>query len=392
MMRASRHNLIVRRVTIVVPYLVSKPDRESAMRSFPVALQHVVEGSTVVRLSPLAPSATPEAAFLALNPAEVPVAQGPLTIAALGHRPPERSVHFHLSLCSVDEGGVMRQEEVAPSDSDLDTIFGAVERLKTRQLTPLRGESLDHALVWEDGSLENETTPISDANGMELFSVLPRGEGDTLLRRFVDDSVNLLSAHEINHVRREEGLPSLNCLWPWGQGFRPSLPNLPLRRGDVLHVASGSMRMHGLCQLVGYSHCDRLKFGTKLRTNYDMIFESAVSHKLSLAVIQSVEEMQRHGRTDETVWNVTQISEKVVRPLLERSKADAFELRIVAPGGICTTSAPPESASSVGLALFYSSDRLVDNSFPFDERVLDDVRVPITNVWEFSHPGFLGSE
>ncbi len=365
------------------------------MRPLPAALQHVVEGATVVKLAPLGPSATPEAAFLALNPAEVQVAQGPLTVAALGHRPPERSVHFHLTLCTVDEGGVLRsvsgaKGSVSPSLSELDLVFGAVERLKTHELTPLRGEELDHALVWEGGSLDNETTPPSEAFAQEIFSVMLRGEGDELLRRFVDDSVNLLNTLEVNHVRREEGQPVLNCLWPWGQGFRPSLPSLPLRRGDVVHVVSGSMRMQGLCRLVGYSHGDRHKFGTKLQANYDLIRENAMSHTLSLAVVHSVEEMQRHGRTDEIAWNIEQVAENVVRPMLERSKEDAFELRIVAPGGNCSTGAPPEGASTIGLALRYSSDRLADNSFPFDERVVDDVRVPTANVWEFLHGAFLG--
>ncbi len=356
-----------------------------------------MEGATVVKLAPLASSATPEAAFLALNPEDAQVAHGPLTVSALGHLPPERSVHFHLTLCSVDESGVLRpvsdlQERVPPSRSELDAVFDAIARLKTPTLTPLRGEETDHALVWEGGSVDMDTSSPDEAFGHDVFSVLPRGEGEEMLRRFVDDSVNLLNTLEANHVRREEGLPPLNCLWPWGQGLRPDLPNLPLRRGDVLHVVSGSMRMQGLCRLVGYTHGDRHSNGTKLQTNYESVFENAMAHRLSLAVIQSVEEMQRHGRTDEIAWNLEQISEKVVRPLLERSGEDPFEMRLVAPGGHCSTVAPPNGASKVGLALHYSSDRRADNPVPFDERILDDLRVPTKNVWEFLHPGFLGLE
>jgi 2,3-bisphosphoglycerate-independent phosphoglycerate mutase len=385
----------VRRVTIVVPYLASGPDRESGLRSLPSALQHVIEHATVVKLAPLAPSATPEAAFLAMNPVEAVVAQGPLTVAFLGHEPPEKSVHFHLTLCSVDETGVLSsvsdvQERAADFVSELDALFGAVARLKTPSLTPLRGAGLDHALVWENGSLEMHTATPSDAFGHDVFSVLPKGEGEELLRRFIDDSVNLLNTLESNHMRREEGLPSLNCLWPWGQGFRPDLPNLPLRRGDVVHVVSGSMRMQGLCRLVGYSHGDRHAFGTKLQTNYDMVRENASAHRLSLAVIHSIEEMQRHGRTDEIAWNLEQLSTKVVSPLIEAE--EPFELRLAAPGGHCSVGSAPEGSSSTGLMLTYVSDRRANNTVPFDERVFDDVRVPTANVWEFLHPGFLGLE
>jgi hypothetical protein len=40
----------------------------------------------------------------------------------------------------------------------------------------------------------------------------------------------------------------------------------------------------------------------------------------------------------------------------------------------------------------YSSESLAANAFPFDERVLDDARVPTLNCWEFLQGGLLGSD
>jgi 2,3-bisphosphoglycerate-independent phosphoglycerate mutase len=367
----------MRRVTIVVPGLVGGPEEESGLRPLPEALQRIVEGSAVSRLSPLPPSATPEAAYLALDPTSVHVAQGPLTVAALGHLPPDGSVHFHLSLCSVDASGVLRSvDDAVPAENELDAVFAAVERLRTSSLTPLRGEMTDHALVWESGSLDMSTTPIAEALGDDAYARLPKGEGEPMMRRFIDDSINLLSALEVNHMRSEEGQPLLNCLWPWGQGFRPALPNLPLRRGDVAHVVSGSMRLAGLCRMVGYAHGDRAAFGRGLQTNYDLVRDNALSHRLSLAVVGSVQEMRRHGRIDEIAWNVERLSQTVIEPLL--GQQEPWELRIASPG------------DEAGLALTYKSQSPAENALPFDERVLDDPRSPILPLWELLQGAYRG--
>ena len=381
----------MRQLTLVVPHLVSDPEQESALRTLPPGLGRAVELGKIVRLDPLERTTTPEAAWLALDPSKVQVPQGPLTVSALGHRPPARSVHFHLSLCSADEGGLLQIVEGRPSDDEVHCVFQEVERLATSTLSPLIGEGTDHALVWEGGSLEMSSDPPDSVVGRPLMDHIPQGEGDKVLRRFIDDAVNVLSPLELNHVRLEEGQRPLNCLWPWGQGFRPDLPNLPLRRGDVVYVESGSMRMQGLCELVGYSHGDRERFGTALKTDYGRILKTTTRQSLSLALLNSIEEMQRHGKVDEIVWNLVQLSEKVIEPLMDNEVEEPFVLRVVAPGGHASISGAPERASATGLGLKYDSRRPMSNGTPFDERVLDDPRVPTQKVWEFVHPGLIGA-
>lgn len=381
----------MRQLTLIVPYLVSDPGQESALRSLPPGLERIVEHGRVVRLDPLEETTTPEAAWLALDPSEVQVPQGPLTVSALGHRPPIGSVHFHLSLCSADEDGCLQIVDGKPTDTEVKRVMQEIQCLATSTLTPLHGEGRDHALVWEDGTLEMSSNSPERVAGKPLLENAPQGEGEKLLRRFIDDAVNVLSPLEVNHIRREEGMRPLNCLWPWGQGFRPDLPNLPIRRGDVVYVESGSMRMHGLCDLVGYRHGDRAKFGTALRTDYNRISRIAKKQRLSLALISSVEEMQRHGKLDEIVWNLARLSEKVIEPLLDNEAEEPFVLRFVAPGGHCSTGKPPNRASAIGLGLEYNSEKPESNRLPLDERVLDDPRVPTRKVWEFIYPGLIGA-
>jgi len=388
---ALRHNLPVRQLTVVVPYLVSEPEQESALRSLPEGLQRMVECGSVSKIEPLSEATTPEAAWLALDPDEVQVPQGPLTVAALGHRPPSGSVHFHLSLCSADEDGKLQIPEHKPTTTEVKRIFQEVQMLATRALTPLEGEGPDHALVWEEGSLEMAAQAPAIVAGKPILNNTPQGEGEKILRRFIDDAVNILDPLEVNHIRREEGMRPLNCLWPWGQGFRPDLPSLPIRRGDVVYVESGSMRMHGLCDMVGYRHGDRAKFGKGIRTDFDRILRITKKQKISLTLLHSIQEMQAHARIDEIVWNLEQLSEKVFEPLMENEERSPFVLRLVAPGGQASIDSAPELASSTGLALVYDSRKALKNNVPFDERVLDDPRVPSVRAWEFIHPGLIGA-
>ncbi len=370
------------RVVLVVPHLVSRPEQDSPLRPLPNGLSQMAENGRVVRLRPMAREKTPEAAWLGLNPRSLRLEEGPLTVSALGFDPPERSVQFALTLGSVDGAGMLRQVEPTPDDETVTIVMREAARLATPKLTLLAGEGLDHALVWEDGSLELGTTPPGEAAGSPVLDRAPQGDGEPLLRRFIDDSVNLLSELEVNRVREEEGLAPLNVLWPWGQGYREPTPNLALRRGEIGFVMSGSMRLQGLTRLCGYLHGERSAFGRGLRVNMEMLADEARSRSLAIALLQNVEEMQRHERLDEIAWVLSELDKKLAQPLLADQAERPFRMALIAPGGWTGSGEPPERASAEGLALLYDSRRREANSTPFDERALGESRVPMLHAYE----------
>jgi hypothetical protein len=115
-----------------------------------------------------------------------------------------------------------------------------------------------------------------------------------------------------------------------------------------------------------------------LRTNFDQVRTTVLSRRISLTVIHSIAEMQRHHRTDETVTTLKELDDKVLVPLLERAAREPFELRLATPADVN------------GLMLHYSSATEERGSLPFDERVLDDVRLSTIHLWEAVEPGFVG--
>ncbi|HSI72700.1 MAG TPA: hypothetical protein VK934_05945, partial [Fimbriimonas sp.] len=271
----------MRRTVLIVPGLVQEPGGESVLRQKLPTLQALSDLGNTFRLSPLPNVETPEALYLGMPPTEGQLRQGPLTVAALGADPPERSTHFHLSLLSLDEDRVVKPTHM-PTPEEGRILFERAKLLNTRTLTVLQGEELDHALVWEGlGDFETH------APGTELSYAKHRPEGDAevLLRRLIDDSVNLLSDLELNQRRIDEGLQPFNILWPWGHGRRVPVRNLALMRAEPAMVESASLRMAGLSRLVGYSHVDRASVGRGLRTRFSQIAARCRQRDLSIVVM-----------------------------------------------------------------------------------------------------------
>lgn len=327
----------MRRVVIVAPDLSTDLEGESVLRGLP-CLAELAERSTVTKLSPIGRVPAPEALALGFRPPEGQMAAGPLTVAALGFDPPARSLHFHLSLGSL-EGDTLVEGAPEPSDDEIRVIAQQIVRLNTKTLTVLPGMGCEHGLVWEElGDLG--TTPYLEAVGKPMRSVLPESDGETKLRRLIEDSVDLLDSLEFNQRRVSEGIAPLNLLWPWGHGQRRPVANLALRRGEPGHVETSSLRMRGLARLAGYS-------------------ASPVSSILETSIVwwEAPGQLRRSGDLEKLDWTVRTWERERLLPLLE----DPIQLVLATPRG-----------DGPGLALAFDSTRTTVGRFPFDERTLDE--------------------
>jgi len=354
----------MRRVVLVVPGLVGDVEQTSALRQGLPTLLAIAERAEVFKIAPLPPIETPETLYLGMDPVEAQMRQGPLTVSALRADPPERSTHFHLSLMSFDDG-VASSSSFLPTKQDSDAIWEALAKLNTSKLTLLRGEDLDHGLVWE-GLGDMGMTTAREVAGKAVKPHLPEGDADRLLRRLIDDSVNLLSELELNEQRLEEGLPPFNLLWPWGQGVRQPVPNLLFRRGERAIVESASMRLEGLTRLTGYVHEDRHLFGKGLQTKFRQIARRALARTISIIFVESLVEFRGADSEEELFWLVRELDNEFLKPLMENREMDPVRLTILAPG--------PDG--SLGLGLEFGVASTLENSAPFDERALDERKVP----------------
>jgi hypothetical protein len=190
---------------------------------------------------------------------------GPLLVAALRHDPPHRSVQFWVTLGALTDGTTLTDPGRVTAEEAAEAVL-ALERLATPRLVPLAGRGADHGLVWLEGSLDHATTPWLP--GRTYREVWPEGDGEAMLRRFIEDSVEVLTPTEANRRRRDEGRPELNIAWPWGGGFRPEVPHLALRHAAPVRVESRSWTVQGLARLGGLPHGEPEAFGRRLATDW----------------------------------------------------------------------------------------------------------------------------
>lgn len=372
----------VTRLVLGLPHLAVRQGEQSALEQAGPGWRKLAEAGKVFRLSPSEPSLTPEAAWLGLDPADWPIPQGPLTVAALGKEPPDRSLLAHLTLGSLNDLG----EAAAPGPVTAEEgaeVLEAARALGTKRMTLLAGHEADHGLVWEDGPPEMRLRAWKEALGSPLAQVRPEGDGEDVMRALIDDSVNLLGGLELNRRRAGEGLPPLNLLWPWGQGLQIQAPSLPLRRGCLLRVASRSLRLQGLARMFGDQHLDWRGFGGRLKVNWAVIRAAVGDKEPVVAVLHPVVEMQAWERQDDLSWFLDQVEQELLKPLLLDQAKPSIRLTVLAPGDPWDGQDRALHCSEIGLGLNYDSRRPPGASpLPFDERVLDDKRAPLIPLHE----------
>ncbi len=250
-------------------------------------------------------------------------------------------------------------------------VLDLAKKLNTSSLTIVEGDGVDHGLVWEAlGDLG--TTPPAEVDGKPIRGYLPEGDGELVLRRFIDDSVNILSETEMNLRRADEGLPTLNLLWPWGHGIRLPVPNLALRRGDPALVISSSLRQAGLARLAGYRHTGLREFGRGINTRLREIADRCLGEPASVVVLEAFKNLREVGRLDECAWLARELDGQLLRPVIDHSFINPTQVTILAPS----------AQTGLGLTLSTPHTAVTRNPYPFDERSLDERLLPSRTLWE----------
>ncbi|MCB8932837.1 MAG: hypothetical protein H6534_05285 [Chthonomonadaceae bacterium] len=334
------------------------------------ALGELGARSEVFALAEPIPSETPEAAWFGMDPSTVALRPGPLAVAAFGVDPPERSVQFQVDVMALKDG-VLAVPDAGPGSAALDRIHQLAARLETSKLRWVQGDGLRHGLVWENGSIEMETRSPESCAGKEWHDSLPVGDGEPLLRRFVDDSVNLLAEEEFNLRRVDEGLLPLNVLWPWGQGFREPVPNLWLERGERLHLESRSLRLEGLARLARCTHGDRTISGKGIAIPMLLLAESALERSPIVIVIDAFEALRREERWEEAEWLLARLDAELLEPILAKLRAGDTRVAVFAPG-----------LAGRGVGMVAESGPPVEGPWPFDERLLEEAKAPERTTWQ----------
>lgn len=356
-------------VVLVIDGLFSNEGDESFIKNLP-GFKQFAAVSPVHRLAVVPQLETSEALLLGMSPDKGQLRQGPLTVAALGADPPEKSTHFHLSLLSLVDD-VPTPVEGRLSSADEDTIIKVLSQLNTKLLTLVRGEQYDHGLVWERLA-EMRSCPVLQIDGRKYTRLLPEGDGENQILRFIDDSINILCALELNQRRTDNGLLPVSIAWPWGNGVRLPLPNLSLRYGEPIWVESSSMRLQGLSRLVGLRHGRRSDVGYGLQTRLEWISKVVDARGASVLYLTVPRDLRAGELWEELDWFLREVDSKLLDPLLEWARDGHHRLTLIGPNW-----------EPGGHGLWGTFDlKAGDGHYPFDERTLDEPKAAVTDLWE----------
>ena len=348
----------MRKVLLILPGWLDVA-RESVLRVVHPGVSVMAELGELSHLAQIPAAKVPEGLLLGMGPDEVNLEQGPLTVAALGVDPPEKSIHFHLTPMSLADGFLHEHKLELPPEQ-VDMIMAKAKSLNTRSLTVVPGEGVDHGLVWEGHGELGAHSP-SEADGKPYRACLPVGDNEPALRRFIDDSCNILADLELNQIRQDQGLPPINVLWPWGQGMRTRLPNLALMRGEPVIVISPSLRLAGLTRLCGYYHCDRAQIKRPLSALWQGIARKALDGQTTLIYSPAFEEFRERGLIEEAAWLTRQLDDLLIGPILNSARDIPTRFSIFAP-----------CRKGTGLSAVYETKMNEGNLIPFDERALEE--------------------
>jgi 2,3-bisphosphoglycerate-independent phosphoglycerate mutase len=322
-------------------------------------------------------------ALLGYDPRRYYTGRGPIEAAAMGLPMDAKDVAFRCSLISTDgetlldySAGHITTDEARP------IIELANSKLGTRALTLFPGVSYRHILRWHDGPTEVLTHPPHESMGKPLRELYPTGEGETRLRGFIEDSLNLLDELPFNTQRRDEGKPPANMLWPWSPGRTPQLPSFLSIRGMTGAVISAVDVVRGLGRLTGLEVINVPGATGYFDTNYEgkgrYAVEALNRHDFVWVHVEAPDEAGHEGSIDEKIRAIENFDKLVVGTLLDGlKKLDDFRL-LCAPDHKTPVSTRGHAVGPVPFLLFDSrKPQRGGGHLPYDERALHEAKVRI---------------
>ncbi|MBX3096628.1 MAG: hypothetical protein KF812_07180 [Fimbriimonadaceae bacterium] len=332
-----------------------------------------VTRSKVVGLRNPEPGGTDEAAYLGVEPRRIDLKEGPLVASAFAIEPPHRSVMMRVDIASIDENGRFQSIRPRPRPNELKEIENALLRLSTSRLIPVAGDEGVHVLVWEDGSLDLGLHVPTDAEGRAMRDNLPEGDGEVMLRRFIDDSVNLLRELPFNHERIEEGQTPINVLWPWGAGRYESTPDAARERGRPVSVATRDLRMRGVARQLGDFPVNAAGWYRGVHPDWKCW---TIDHEAAVFESDAWTQMRRYGKFDEMAWAFERWQDDWLEPIWAEQET---VVTVIAP-------AQEQDGTADGIALTFDPEwPRAEPMFPFDERSLDERRLTCENLVDVIH-------
>ena len=275
--------------------------------------------------------------LMGYDPEKSYTGRAPIEAAALGISLAQDDLALRCNLVTVVDGRMVDYSAGHISTREAAVLIDFLnEKLGSAEVSFHPGVSYRHLVVLRGaGALKLTTTPPHDIIGREVSRFLPRGADSAFVNELMAKAEPLVSAHDVNVVRRDLGENPATGIWLWGQGQALRLESFSKRFGlrgaliSAVDLLKGLAISAGLDVILvpgatGYLDTDyaaKGKFAAKALADYDIVFVH----------VEAPDEASHEGDLDAKIAAIEHIDADIVGPLWDALKAAGDYRMMVLP-------------------------------------------------------------
>tara|TARA_B100000315_G_scaffold35543_1_gene30190 strand:- start:2146 stop:3336 length:1191 start_codon:yes stop_codon:yes gene_type:complete len=192
-------------------------------------------------------------------------------------------------------------------------------KLGNENYTFYPGVSYRHLLVWKGGKEKMDLPPPHDLTGKGIKdSVLSRRDEIIELLNY---SQMLLKNHAVNLKRAGEGKRPANCIWLWGSGKKPAMPNLKkmydlegavisavdLLKGIGIYAGLDAIKVPGATGYIDTNYEGKVKSALKILEEKNFVYIH----------LEAADETSHEGSFENKIKAIEDFDSKVVGKVLK---------------------------------------------------------------------------
>ena len=360
---------------------LAKQSEVGLFRTVPCSMK---PGSDVANLS-----------VLGYNPKECYTGRSPLEAASIGINLKETDVTARANLVTLSN------EEVYADKTMIDYSAGEISteeatelinylanHLNTESDKLYAGISYRHCLVMDNGILESDLTPPHDITKKPIKEYLPKSVEGKRLLAIMEKSHQLLKEHPVNLNRIKQGKNPANSLWFWGEGTKPQLEDFSKKFSLKGGIISAVDLLKGIGKIANMQVIEV----AGATGNYDTNFLgkanaclNALDNGLDFVYIhmEAPDECGHHGDLKNKIYSIEQISEVVVKYIIEQLEKDGEDFNmLICPDHPTPLNIKTHSADPIPYILFRSKMQRKMPPVRYDEINAKNTGVLVENGYE----------
>ena len=267
------------------------------------------------------------------NPSRYYSGRAPLEAASRGIKLLPGDVAYRCNLITLKFHGTKKRDMATVEDysaghistSEARSLIQEVNRkLGTKKIIFYPGVSYRHLMIWKGGNVTIKSTPPHDITGKKIGGYLPSGDRQNILKKLMEQSIDILLSHPVNKKRVKLGLKPANSIWLWGHGKKPEIPKFKDKYGMKGALISAVDLVKGLGVYAGFDIINVKGATGYLDTNYIGKARAALKalKKVNIVCVhvEAPDEAAHKGDVNEKIKAIENFDSMVVGTVLKGLK------------------------------------------------------------------------